>query len=401
MIDNLENIFSENIMGMKRSTIRELLKLTQNPDIISFAGGLPSPESFPVSELKTIIAKMMDTEAILALQYGASEGDLLLRKMLLEMYKADGFNIHIDNIVITTASQQALDLVSKVFLNRGDHIICELPSYLGALGAFNSYGAIMHGVELDEEGMSADKLENTILDLEKSNITPKFIYTIPDFQNPAGITMSLKRRGEILSLAHKHNILILEDSPYRDLRYSGEHIPTIFSMDRSGLVMNIGTFSKILTPGFRIGWVIAHKTIIDKVVVGKQATDLCTPPFNQRITARYLEAGYLPKKVAQIVKLYREKRDIMLTALDRYMPSEIQWTRPDGGLFLFVTCPKHIDTSEMFKKAIEKKVAYVPGHSFFCDGTGHNTMRINFSFVSKEMNVEGIKRLSEVMKEVL
>lgn len=401
MISNLQEIFSENILGMKRSAIRELLKLTQNKEIISFAGGLPSPESFPVDELKTIIAKMMETEATMALQYGATEGDMLLRTLLLEMYKKEGFDIDIDNIIIVTASQQALDLVSKIFLNKGDYIICGLPSYLGGLSAFNSYGAKMRGVKLDEEGMSADELEAAIKDLQSKNIKPKFIYTIPDFQNPAGITMSEKRRREILEIAKKYDILILEDSPYRELRYEGSHIPTIYSLDNTGHVINLGTFSKIFAPGFRIGWVIAHKDIVDKIVVAKQATDLCTPPFTQRIAARYLEAGLLEPKINYIIDLYREKRDVMLKALDEYMPEEIKWTKPEGGLFLFMTCPEKINTTEMFKKAIEKKVAYVTGSSFYCDGTGHNTMRFNFSYCSKEMNIEGVKRLAEVIKSEL
>jgi len=399
MISNLQAIFSQNILGMKRSAIRELLKLTQNPEIISFAGGLPSPESFPVEELKTIIAKMMDEEATLALQYGATEGDMLLRKLLLEMYQKEGFDIDIDNIVIVTASQQALDLVSKVFINRGDVVICGLPSYLGGLSAFNSYGAKMVGVPLDEDGMSVVELEKTLKDLSQKGIKPKFIYTIPDFQNPAGITMSKQRRIDLLNLAKKYDVLILEDSPYRELRYEGEHVPTIFSLDNSGHVINLGTFSKIFAPGFRIGWVVAHKDIIDKFVVAKQATDLCTPPFTQRIAARYLEAGLLQPKIEFIKNLYREKRDVMLKALNDYMPEGVKWTIPEGGLFLFLTCPDKINTSEMFKKAIEQKVAYVTGSSFYCDGTGQNTMRLNFSYCSKEMNIEGIKRLAEVIKK--
>lgn len=398
MISNLQGIFSDNILGMKRSAIRELLKLTQNPEIISFAGGLPSPQSFPVEELKKITASVMENEATLALQYGATEGDMLLRTLLVEMYKKEGFDIEIDNLVIVTASQQALDLVSKVFINRGDTVICGLPSYLGGLSAFNSYGAKMEGVKLDEEGMCVKGLEKKLEELKQKNIKPKFIYTIPDFQNPAGITMSEQRRKDILALAKKYDVLILEDSPYRELRYEGEHVPTIYSLDNTGHVINLGTFSKIFAPGFRIGWVIAHKDIVDKFVVAKQATDLCTPPFTQRIAARYLEAGFLQPKVDYIIDLYREKRDIMLKALEDYMPEGVTWTKPQGGLFLFVTCPEKINTTEMFKKAIDKKVAYVSGSSFYCDGTGHNTMRLNFSYCSKEMNVEGIKRLAEVIK---
>ncbi len=401
MISNLNEIFSVNSKGMKRSAIRELLKLTQRPEIISFAGGLPSPDSFPVEELKDIIMEMMIKEPAVALQYGATEGDTLLRRLLLEHYQKQGFNITLDNIMIVTASQQALDLVAKIFIDRGDKIICGLPSYLGGLSAFNSYGAELIGIPLDEEGMCADILETTLAELQRQNTLPKFIYTIPDFQNPAGITMSHNRRLEILALAKKYNILILEDTPYRELRFEGEHEPTLFSLDSSGQVINLGTFSKIFAPGFRIGWVIAHADIIDKIVVAKQATDLCTPPFTQRIAARYMERGLLEIKIELIKNMYREKRDVMLGALEEYMPEEIHWTKPLGGLFLFVTCPENIDTNTMFEKAIKENVAYVSGSSFYCNGKGQNTMRLNFSYCSKELNIEGIKRLSQVIKNEL
>jgi 2-aminoadipate transaminase len=401
MISDLQSIFSVNSKGMKRSAIRELLKLTQRPEVISFAGGLPSPDSFPVDELKDIISEMMEKEPALALQYGATEGDMLLRKLLVEKYQKEGFDISIDNLIIVTASQQALDLVAKIFIDRGDKIICGLPSYLGGLSAFNSYGAEMHGVVLDDEGMSAVELEKTLAEMKQQNTKPKFIYTIPDFQNPAGITMSLKRRNEILSIAKKYDVLILEDSPYRELRFEGEHIPTIYSLDNTGHVINLGTFSKIFAPGFRIGWVIAHPDIIDKIVVAKQATDLCTPPFTQRIAARYMEKGIIDKKIKLITEMYRTKRDVMLEALEKYMPEEVTWTKPEGGLFLFVTCPERIDTNKMFEKAIKENVAYVSGTSFFCNGKGQNTMRLNFSFTSNELNVEGIKRLANVLKEEL
>ena len=401
MISDLQSIFSEHVLGMKKSAIRELLKLTQKKDLISFAGGFPSPESFPVEILKSVIAKMMDTEPAFALQYGTTEGDPLLRNLLVEIYKKQGFEIELENLIITTAAQQGLDLVSRVFLNHGDYVICELPSYLGGLQSFNSYGANMAGVKMDEEGMCAKELEETILDLQKQNIKPKFIYTIPDFQNPAGITMSLKRRKDVLALAKKYDILILEDTPYRELRYDGEHIPTIYSLDNTGHVISLGTFSKIFAPGFRIGWVIAHPDICDKVVTAKQATDLCTPPFTQRIVARYIEAGYFEPQIKFMVNLYRGKRDAMLAALEEFMPTGVTWTKPEGGLFLFVTCPEKIDTVELFKKAIEKDVAYVIGQFFYCDGTGHNTMRLNFSFCSEEINREGIKRLAETIKEEL
>lgn len=401
MIKNLESLLSTNSRGMKKSQIRELLKLTANPEIISFAGGLPAADTFPVQELKEIISEVMEKEAHLALQYGATEGDTLLRTLLVERYRKEGHDISLDNLIITTASQQALDLVAKIFVNRGDKVIVGLPSYLGGLSAFNSYGAEMIGITLDDEGMSADLLEKALKDLKAKNEKPKFIYIIPDFQNPSGITMSEKRRLEIIAIAKKYDILIIEDSPYRELRFEGKPVKTMYALDNTGQVLTMGTFSKIFAPGFRIGWVIAHPDLNDKIVMAKQATDLCTPPFTQRIAARYIEKGHLDTKIQYIIDLYREKRDIMLDAFEKYMPSEVHWTTPEGGLFLFLTVPDYIDTTELFTKAIEKNVAYVVGSAFYCNGQGKNTMRINFSYSSKEKNVEGAKRLAEVIKKEL
>ena len=399
MIKDLEGILSVNAKGMKRSVIRELLKLTQDPEIISFAGGLPAPESFPVEELKKISQEVLDEEASVALQYGATEGDPKLRELLVERYRNMGFDIGVENLVVTTASQQALDLLAKIFCNRGDVVICGLPSYLGGLSAFRSYGAELVGVCFDEKGMCPKNLETTIKELIEAGKKPKFIYTIPDFQNPAGVTMPESRRQEIIDVAHKYDILIVEDSPYKELRFEGEHQKSIFEMDGTQQVITLGTFSKIFVPGFRIGWVIAHKDIIDKFVVAKQATDLCTSPFVQKIAARYIEKGTFDVNLKKIIIAYREKRDVMLKAFEEYMPEGVSWTRPEGGLFLFLTLPEHMDSEKLFMKAIEKKVAFVIGSAFHSNGEGKNTMRINFSYVSKEKNLEGVKRLAQVIKE--
>ncbi len=401
MISNYDELFSDNIMSMKRSPIRELLKLIANPEIISFAGGLPAPETFPKVELKKIVSDMMENEADLALQYGATEGDTLLRKCLVERYRTQGFDIGVENLIITTASQQALDLVAKIFINKGDKVIVELPSYLGGLSAFNSYRADMIGIPMDTDGIKTDLLEEKLKELKAQGIKPKFIYTIPDFQNPAGISMSLERRLKVIELAKEYQVLIVEDTPYRELRFDGEHIPPIYALDKEGLVINLGTFSKIFAPGLRIGWVIANTHIIDKIVVAKQATDLCTSPFTQRVAARYMETGIMDTKIQEIIKLYRTRRDLMLKTMDEYLPKEVTYATPHGGLFLFLSCPERIKTTELLKLAIEEKVAYVSGESFFCDGTGTNTMRINFSYASEEQIVEGIKRLSHVIQMAL
>jgi len=304
-------------------------------------------------------------------------------------------DVSLENVIVTTASQKGLDLISKIFIDRGDHIIVGLPSYLGGLSAFHSYGANLIGIPMDDEGENPEIMEEKLKELQKMGKKPKFIYVIPDFQNPAGITMTEKRRKEIIDLAHKYNVMILEDSPYRELRYEGEHQKTLYELDGTGQVILIGTFSKIFCPGYRIGWVIGHPDILDKIVVGKQATDLCTPPFTQRIVARYMEKGLLDKKIADIIIMYKEKQQNMLKLLKQHMPDGFSWTHPEGGLFLMVKGPEHINTSELLKTAItEEQVAYVAGGSFFCDGSGTNTMRLNFSYETISKNEEGIKRLS-------
>jgi len=401
MISNLEQVFSDNAKGMKKSAIRELLKLTQKPDIISFAGGLPSPTTFPVEDLKKIFSDVMDGNAASALQYGATEGDTDLRKALTKSYQNDGMDITHENVLITTASQQGLDLLAKVFVNRGDKVIVGLPSYLGGLQAFNAYGADMIGVKLDDHGMRADKLEETLERLERDGTKPKFIYTIPDFQNPAGITMPDERRKDIIRIAKKYDVLIVEDSPYREIRFEGEHQQRMYALDNTGHVITLGTFSKIFVPGFRIGWMIAHKEIIEKFVIAKQGVDLCTSPFVQRLAARYVLEGYFDKNIKKTIKSYHEKRDLMLKGFEEHMPKEVSWTRPEGGLFLFLTLPEYLNADDLFEIAVKQNVAFVIGSAFHCNGSGKNTMRINFSYVTKEQNIEGVKRLAKVIKEAI
>lgn len=398
MVSNLQNILSDAAKGMKKSAIRELLKLTKNPEIISFAGGLPAPETFPIEELVEITTEVLREDGKKALQYGSTEGDDKLREMIIELYKKMGFDITLENIIITTASQQGLDLLSKIFINRGDKVLCGLPSYLGGLQAFKAYGADLQGIEFDESGMRSDDLEAKLAKLKAANDLPKFIYIIPDFQNPAGVTMSEKRRKEIIEIAGKYDVLIIEDSPYKEIRFEGEHQESLYTLEGKGRVINFGTFSKIFVPGFRIGWVIAHPEIIDKFVKAKQATDLCTSPFVQKIAAKYMEKGYFETNLNKTIQLYKEKKEIMMRAFEKYMPEGVTWTKPEGGLFLFITLPEYMDSEILFEKAIKKKVAFVVGHAFYCNGKGRNTMRINFSYSSKEQNEIGVKRLAEVIK---
>ena len=399
MTTQLEDLLSLNAKGMKKSVIRELLKLTAKPEIISFAGGLPSSKSFPVEDLKEVITEVMENEAEVAFQYSATEGDKILRKELSKHSRKSGIECSEENILITTASQQGLDLLAKIFINRGDKVILELPSYVGGIGAFNAYGADMIGIPMDQEGISSKLLRDKLTKLLSKGEKPKFIYLVPDFQNPAGVTISLNRRKEIIEIAHEFDILILEDSPYRELRFEGKPVPSIYSLENQGYIILLGTFSKILAPGFRIGWVVANTDIINKLVIAKQSADLCSPTFSQRILGRFLEKGYLEKNIEKVKKMYRKKRDLMIEGFEKYMPEGVSWTTPEGGLFLLVTVPKYIDTDKLFDYALKYNVAYVIGSAFHCDDSGHNTMRINFSYASEEQIKIGVERLAKAIKE--
>lgn len=401
MINDLDQILSASAKRMKRSVIRELLKMTQRPELISFAGGLPSPESFPVEQLKQVVVEVLDTDSARALQYSETEGDKRLREILVEKYRKEGFNININNLIISTASQQALDLIPKIFVNPGDKVICGLPSYLGGISAFASYGAELIGIELDDQGMRSDLLEKKMQELQGKGQKPKFIYVIPDFQNPTGICMPERRRLEIIEIARKYNVLIVEDSPYREVRFSGKPQRTMYELDGTGQVILLGTMSKIFVPGFRLGWIVAHEDVIDKLVVAKQNTDLCTSSFVQKIAAKYFDKGFFEPNLAKTNAMYKEKRDAMVEAFHKFMPKGVKWTEPEGGLFLFVTLPEHIDAEDLFKIAIEENVAFVPGTVFYCNGQGKNTLRINFSYMSKEMNIEGSRRLANAIKRMI
>ena len=401
MLTSINQFLSNSGKSMKRSAIREILKHLEKPGMISFAGGLPAPETFPVNDLKEIAVEILEKNGPESLQYGTTEGDPLLRKMLVERHNRQGLNIGIENLIITTASQQALDLIAKVFLNPGDYVLCGLPSYLGGLNAFTNYGAKLKGITLDENGMKPDELEETIITLKELKRIIKFIYVIPDFQNPSGITIPNSRRLKIIEIADKYDLLIVEDSPYREVRFEGEPQKLMNELDTTGRVITLFTFSKIFAPGFRVGWVVGHNEILDKLVMAKQTADLCTSPFVQKIIARYMEKGLLEKNLKKTIDLYRERRTQMISCFKKYMPEGVKWTEPQGGLFLFVTLPAHIDADEIFIKAIKKNVAFVAGSSFFCNNSGHNTMRINFSFSNNEEIDAGVQRLSQVIRDEL
>lgn len=367
--------------------------------MISFAGGLPAPETFPVEDLKDIAIEVLIKDGANALQYGTTEGDPLLRKILAERHNRQGLNIGIENIIITSGSQQALDLIGKILIDPGDYVMCGLPSYLGGISAFGSYGAKFEGIPLDDHGMKTDELEKSIVALQESGKKIKFIYLIPDFQNPAGITLPESRRLKIIELAEKYDLLIVEDSPYREIRFEGEPQRMMFNLDKYGRVITLCTFSKIFAPGFRVGWVISQPEILDKISLAKQSADLCTSAFVQKILARYLEKGLLEKNLPKTIALYRERRNLMIECFRKYMPDKVRWTEPQGGLFLFVTMPEYLDADMILRKAIERNVAFVDGSTFFCNDTGHNTMRINFSFSNRDEIEKGVERLADVIRE--
>lgn len=398
MISDLKGTFSNISNNIKRSAIREILKLTQNPEVISFAGGLPAPESFPVDNLDEIISTMLKEEGAEVLQYDATEGVTELRELLLKRYQNEGVQCELDNMIVTTGSQQGLDLVGKVFVNQGDVVICGLPSYLGGISAFQAYGAKMEGVPMDENGMSAELLEAKLIELAEQGIKPKFIYIIPDFQNPTGITMPESRRLEIIALAHKYDVLIVEDCPYREVRFEGEPQRMMYDLDNDDHVLTLGTFSKTFAPGLRIGWILGPKEVNDKIVIAKQSSDLCTPTFVQKMAIRYMKSEHFESNLKKTIDLYHQRRDVMLAEMEKCMPEGVKWTHPEGGMFLFITLPEHMDALELFHKAIEKKVAFVTGNVFYCDGGGTNTMRLNFSYVSNEKAIAGIQRLAQIIE---
>jgi len=399
VIKDLTAFYSKNALSMRRSEIRELLKVTRRPDIISFAGGLPGPETFPVKELEEISCQILREKGALALQYGPTEGEMPLREEIAKWMSREKATIKPENILITEGSQQGLDIVSKVFLDPNDIIILELPTYIGGLQAFSAYRAKMIGVPQDEEGMKMDLLERALTKLAKRKKKPKFIYVVPDFQNPSGVTMSLKRRKRLLELAYQYEIPILEDSPYRELRYVGENVPAIYSLDSENQVMVLGTFSKLLCPGLRLAWIMAPYEWMDRMVVAKQGMDLCSPTYTQLIGAEFLKRGLLPQQIEKIRAVYGRKLQIMLQALRKHMPKGVRWSRPEGGLFLWIKLPKKMSANDLFPKAIEDKVAYVVGSAFHCNGKGQNTMRMNFSFSSEQQIDEGIQRLAKMIRE--
>lgn len=385
---------------MRRSEIRELLKLTRKPDVISFAGGLPDPELFPIQEVAESSERAVRERGALSLQYSPTEGDPFLREQLAAYMTRSGEDVVADDIIVVSSSQQAIDLIGKVLIDEGDPIVVETPCYVGTVQAYRAYGAEFHGIPMDFEGIQVGLLEKEVRSLCDSGRKPKFVYIIPDFQNPAGVTLTLERRKRVLEIASKYDLLVVEDSPYRELRFTGEFLPSLYSLDTEGRVLQMKTFSKILCPGFRIGWILGPDEVIDKIVVAKQGTDLCTAAFSSIVVAYFIEAGHLEKIAARARELYAKKARVMLDALAEHMPKAegLSWSEPEGGMFLWINLPDYMDAVDMFPDAVEHKVAYVIGSAFTHDGSCRNAIRLNFSYPSLEQIEEGIKRLATLVK---
>lgn len=398
----MSSLFAQRVSRARRSVLRELLKLTERPEIISFAGGLPDPETFPREILAELAADEILNNYEKSLQYTTTEGKRPLRAALIRWFSEDGLHYDMDQVIITSASQQGLDLVAKTFIDPGDAVFVSLPTYLGAIQAFRALEAELVGIPLLEDGMDLELLEEAIARARRQGHRPKFVYVVPDFQNPSGITWSLEKRKRLLEIASREGLLVIEDMPYRRLRFSGEPVPPLASLDEERVVV-LFTFSKVLAAGLRLGALAGPKELVEKVVTMKQATDLCTSALIQRIAARFMLEHDLSAHVRRLCEHYRLKRDAMLQALERYMPKAegISWTRPEGGLFLWLRLPKQVDTERMLPRALEHKVAYVIGAPFFVDGSGRNTMRLSFSKASLQEIEEGIRRLGKVVEEEL
>jgi 2-aminoadipate transaminase len=391
--------------GVKSSAIRELLKITQRSEVISFAGGLPAPEVFPTKRFEEACRQVLETNGPSALQYGPTEGYEPLRQMLAHNMARYGIRAKVENVLITSGSQQALDLIGKLLINSGDRVLVEAPTYLGALQAFNVYGAEYLSVPIDDHGLRTDLLENSL------RSGPKFMYVLPNFQNPGGTTLARERRHDLVLLADKYGIPIIEDDPYGQLRYEGEHLTPLVVLDRENLCRDVGysmgnviylsTFSKTLAPGLRLGWIVAPPEVIVKLVELKQGADLHTSTFNQIVAYEVARDGFLDEHVKLIRQTYRERRDVMLAALKEFFPAEVSWTRPQGGLFLWVTLPEGMDCQKLLEAALKENVAFVAGDSFY-PRNGHEArphMRLNFSNATPEQIREGIRRLSVAVKK--
>ncbi|HEY3727635.1 MAG TPA: PLP-dependent aminotransferase family protein [Solirubrobacteraceae bacterium] len=383
---------------MRSSAMRDLMALTERDDVISLAGGLPDTSTFPSDSYAALMGTVASESCARALQYGPTEGFARVKRRITDVMGAEGMAIDPDEVMITTGGQQVIDLVCKTLLDPGDVVVAEAPTYPGAIPTFCAYQADVVQVTMDRDGMRVQDLEAKLDELERSGRRPKFIYTVPNFHNPAGVTLSLERRRELVRIAGERELLVLEDNPYGLLRYESEPLPTLYSLDNE-FVIYAGTFSKILSPGVRLGWTVAPAPILHKMQIGKQASDLCSSSISQYFVDAYFQAGPWDDYVRSLLEIYRRRRDVMLDALAEHFPREAEWTHPQGGLFIWATMPDYIDTTDLLARALEDHVAFVPGRAAYVDGRGGSSMRLNFSGVGEDDIREGIRRIGEVVRE--
>jgi 2-aminoadipate transaminase len=397
-IERYASLFAARTKVMRSSAMRDLMALTERDDVISLAGGLPDTTTFPPDSYAALMNTIAAESCARALQYGPTEGFQRLKGCVAAVMAAEGMEIDTEELLITTGGQQVIDLVCKTLLDPGDVVVTEGPTYPGAIPTFCSYQADVVQVTMDDDGMRTGELEATLNELERRGRRPKFIYTVPNFHNPGGVTMSLERRRALVRIAAQRELLVLEDNPYGLLRYEGEPLPTLYSLDGE-FVIYAGTFSKILSPGVRLGWAAAPAPILAKMQIGKQGSDLCSSSISQYFVSAYFDAGPWDEYVRSLLEIYRRRRDVMLDAMAEHLPREARWTHPQGGLFIWATLPDYIDTTDMLARALRDQVAFVPGRSAFVDGRGGSSMRLNFSGVDEGAIREGIRRIGEVVRE--
>jgi 2-aminoadipate transaminase len=384
---------------MRSSAMRDLMALTERPEVISLAGGWPDTSTFPADSYAALMSAVASQSCARALQYAPTEGLSLVKRCIAEVMRAEGIEIDPHELLVTTGGQQVIDLVCKTLLDPGDVVVCEAPTYPGAVPTFCAYEADVVHVTMDRDGMRVDELESTVARLERAGRRPKFIYTVPTFHNPAGVTLSLERREELVRIAAERELLVLEDNPYGLLRYEGNPLPTLRALDGGEFVIYSSTFSKILSPGVRLGWAAAPAPVLEKLNIGKQASDLCSSSISQYFVGAYFDSGPWEDYVRSLIEIYRRRRDVMLDALAEHFPRSAEWTHPQGGLFIWATLPDYIDTTDLLARALDEHVAFVPGRAAFLDGRGGSSMRLNFSGVDEDQIREGVRRLGEVVHE--
>jgi 2-aminoadipate transaminase len=398
-LERYAGLFARRTQGMKSSAMRDLMAITARPEVISLAGGLPDTSTFPAEDVAALMARVAADASARALQYGPTEGMDELKGCIVEVMAEEGMDVGTDELLVTTGGQQVIDLVCKTLVDPGDVVVAEGPTYPGAVPTFGAYEADVVQIEMDSDGMRVDLLEETLDRLEREGRRPKFIYTVPTFQNPAGVTMSLDRRRLLVALAKRRELLVLEDNPYGLLRYEGEPLPPLYALDRGEYVIYLGTFSKILSPGLRLGWTAAPRPVLEKLNLGKQGADLCSSTFGQHFVCAYFAQRNWRDLLARLRVLYRERRDVLLEALDEHFPAAAEWTRPRGGLFIWATLPEYIDTTDLLARALRDHVAFVPGRAAYLDGRGAASMRLNFSGVGEHDLREGVRRIGKVVAE--